>query len=403
MSNLRKLLKNKKDKEDAKENIEKIKSDNNRKPILKRLIVIIAALVLVVIVISLYIRNNSFDEYKVINIVEIENIYNETEYLPFGSYFIRYSNDGVSCIDVDKIIWQQALELKKPLIDICGDYIVIGEQGSNEIYLFDKKGMVNKLTSSYPIIDIQVASQGVIYTFLNDNDVSYLEILDKEGEILVTGKTALDGNEFGYPVDFSVSEDGLKMVVSFLNLNSGIAQTRLVFYNFSEVGKNEENKLVGGFNYDYTLIPEVEFLNNNLVSVFGDNMFSVYSVADKPKLVYETEELFEDIIKSVFYNEKYIGLILQNNETDMPYILHVYGTKGNEILVKEFDFNYTDVKFAKNDILLYNSSSSQIFNLSGVKKFDYKFESGIISMSATRKLNRYIVVSSDKVMEIKLK
>ena len=263
--------------------------------------------------------------------------------------------------------------------------------------------MVNKLTSSYPIIDIQVASQGVIYTFLNDNDVSYLEILDKEGEILVTGKTALDGNEFGYPVDFSVSEDGLKMVVSFLNLNSGIAQTRLVFYNFSEVGKNEENKLVGGFNYDYTLIPEVEFLNNNLVSVFGDNMFSVYSVADKPKLVYETEELFEDIIKSVFYNEKYIGLILQNNETDMPYILHVYGTKGNEILVKEFDFNYTDVKFAKNDILLYNSSSSQIFNLSGVKKFDYKFESGIISMSATRKLNRYIVVSSDKVMEIKLK
>jgi hypothetical protein len=370
---------------------------------LKRAIVVIILLIIVGVGIKLFIDNKEFDDYKTVKSLKIKNTYNETRYLLMGSDFLRYSNDGVSYISGSKVIWNQAFELKNPLIDSCGDYVAICGQKTNEIYLFNTKGLVGKLTASYPITDIEVSSQGVVYTLLEDGNVNYIEAMDKDGNKLIGGETVLDGEKYGYPVDCSVSEDGEKLVISYLHLNSGAAQAKVAFYNFSDVGKNEVDRLVGGFNYSSAIIPKIEFLNNNLVCGIGDNMLSIYSMKEKPKLSFESKELFKDEIKSVFYNSQYIGFVLYNNDTNMPYVMHIYNTNGKEVLVKEFDTNYTDIKFANNDILIYNSSSCEIFNIKGTKKFEHTFDNGIVDMIGAPGHNRYLLADPDSVSEIKLK
>ncbi len=132
-------------------------------------------------------------------------------------------------------------------------------------------------------------------------------------------------------------------------------------------------------------------------------MFSLYSMKEKPELIFESKELFKDEIKSVFYNSKYIGFVLYNNDTNMPYIMHIYNTNGKEVLAQVFDTNYTDIKFANNDILIYNNSSCEIFNIKGVKKFEYTFDKDIVYMTGTPKHNRYLLADPDSVSEIKLK
>lgn len=407
MSNVRKFIKHKQVNEIKVDQtkVRQTKVGQTKVGYLKRhitkLLVIIIFLAVIAVGIKIYFSHSKYSTYKVVETVEASNLYNETKYIEYGSYFLRYSNDGLSYVNGKDVIWNQAFELKNPLIDICGDYVVIGEQKSNELYLFDTTGLVKKLTTTYPIMDIEVSKQGVVATLLDINNVNYLEITDKEGEKLVDGESALE-TATGYPIDLSISDDGLKLIMTYLYINEGNVESQVIFRNFSEVGQNEENRLVGGFNYKDTIVPKVQFLSNTIACAFGDNMFSLFSIKEKPKLIVDSE-LFKNEIKSIFYSEKYIGLVFNNDNTKLPYIMHIYNTNGKQVLTKEFDFNYTDIKFAKNNILLYNNTSCELYNFAGVLKFSHTFDEGIVYMTGTSKSNRYIIANTNSVKEIKLK
>ena len=45
-------------------------------------------------------------------------------------------------------------------------------------------------------------------------------------------------------------------------------KTNVVFYNFSEVGQNETERVVGGFNhYDSTIVADVNFIDENIEEI----------------------------------------------------------------------------------------------------------------------------------------
>lgn len=369
---------------------------------------IIKSFILVVIIgavafgVKLYFDHKKYDDYTVVSTINVENTYNESRYFAFASGFLGINNDGLSYITGSSVKWNQAFELKNPLIDICKDYVVVGEKKSNEIFLCDSNGLVSKLTTTYPIMDLEVSAGGVVYALLRDNDVNHIEILDKNGEILGDGTIFLEGKDYGYPIDCSVSEDGQKLVVSYLYINAGEVQSKIVFYNFSEVGQNEVDRLVGGFNYETTIVPKVEFLNNKMVCAFGDNMFSLYSIKEKPEKITDSDE-FDKEVKSIFYDGDYIGIVFANDDTKMPYVMHIYNTSAGQVMVKEFSFNYTDIKFAGKSVLLYNNTSCEIYNFSGTKKFAYTFDKGIVYMIGADKPNRFLVANPTNTEEIKLK
>ncbi|SHJ43153.1 DUF5711 family protein [Parasporobacterium paucivorans] len=371
----------------------------------RKTIIQIAVIVLVLVAIAagikLFMDKRQFSAYKVIRTIETQSVRNETRYLPFGNYFLRYGNDGISYLNGESFVWNQAIDFRNPLIAIQGNYVAVGEQKSNTIYLFDTTGLVKEIETSYPMTDLEVSAQGVVAALLDDGTSNYIEVTDKEGSQLVMGKTVFEGT--GYPLDISISADGTKLAVSYLYLNAGTVQGKVAFYNFSGKGGNAQDSLVGGFNqYTDTIVPKVDFLDNNLAVAFGDNMFSIYKISSSPELVFETE-IFKEEIKSVFFGSRYIGIVFLSSDKEMPYEMKIYDTSGKEILTKGFNFNYDEIAFSGGKILMNNSTSCEIYNLSGTKEFAFTFEDEVVCMVGTGKSNGYIVVNPDSLTEIRLK
>ena len=169
----------------------------------------------------------------------------------------------------------------------------------------NKKGKVGEVNTSYPIIKIEVAQQGVVAALLEEASANYIELYDKEGNLIVSHKSLLSEN--GFPLSFSISNDGEKMMTSYLSIKEGSTENQVIFYNFSNVGKDEVDRVVGTFNqYGETIVPAVYFVSNEDAIAIGDNVLTIYKMKEKPTIRKEIK--FDKEIQKVFYNEKYVGL-----------------------------------------------------------------------------------------------
>jgi len=368
----------------------------------KRIRRIVIALILLVVIVSTYVyeKTRVFKKIRVISTVEIQNGFG-SKFTSYGDMLIKYSEDGASYIDRKQAIWNQAFEMKTPIVDICGDYVVVAEQGGTEIYLFDEDGLVIKTESKFPIVKVEVAKQGVVAMILEDARTNYIELIDKEGNQLVTSKTDLASN--GYPLEFSLSDDGTKLAVSYLYVSGGVMQSKVLFYNFSDVGQNEVDRMVGGFNqYSSTVVPTVEFLDNDECVCIGDNIITLYSMKQKPSIAFE-EEITEEIEK-VCYSSSYVGLVLKNTDTQHSEKnkVVVYNKKGKEVMSEYIDDLYDEVKIVDDCIFTYNKNDFKVLTFKGKERFKHSFNEDVVDIIPIS-LRTYYVITNDKVKCVKLK
>ena len=279
--------------------IDVIKKHTNRFTIKIAICVLVA--IVAVIGIFLYKRYSSYDDYKVINSIKIDGS-TESKYLSYKDFVIKYSGDGISYIDDDGTVWNEAFQMKSPMVDICGDYIAVADKNSNDVYIYNQDGNQGKVTTNFPIVKVEVAEQGVIAVLSEDKDANYIEVYDRDGNKLVIHKTLLDEN--GYPLDFSISKDGDKMAVSYITVNNGSMSNRVVFYNFSNAGKNSTDKIVGEFDqYKEVIVPTVKFVTNDDVVAAGENILSLYGFKYKPSFR-EDVKIKEEIQKKITREER---------------------------------------------------------------------------------------------------
>ena len=254
--------------------------------------------------------------------------------------------------------------------------------------------------TEYPIVGIDVSANGVVAAITGDaSDVSHIEVIKKDGTKRAKGQTILSGQ--GCPIDLSISEDGTKLIVSYLHVASGVIESKVVFYNYSEVGKNEVDRFVGGFDYDKTVMAKVDFITNDIAVAFGDDKLVIYSMKQKPSVIAELGMDYE--IKSVFNNSEYIGLIVENNEAENPYTMLVYNAGGEKLSETKFNFIYKDVAIANESIVIYNDTTLKVYNIEGVLKYDGDIEDGITSVIVKSKDYQYYIVGSTSIKDIKLK
>ncbi|NLL94104.1 MAG: hypothetical protein GX225_08250 [Clostridiales bacterium] len=361
-------------------------------------IALIVVLVLI-IGIKIYYNGKEYTSYSVTDNI-LSGDTTKCQFYEFGDSFLRYSNDGLAYIKDGESVWNQAFEMKQPVIDTCENYVAITEKGSNAVYIYNKEGSQGKITTSYPIVDIEVAAQGVVAAITEENEANHIEVIDKDGNILVMGQTVLSGD--GCPLDISLSNDGTKLIVSYLYMNGGVTQTKVVFYNYSEVGKNEVDRIVGGFNqYKTTIVPKVEFVTNDIAVAFGDNMFTIYSIKQKPSILMEEE--FDKEIKSILYNDEYIGFVFESQELDGTSAIWIYDLSGDRIYESELSMKYKNIKLDGDNILIYDENNLIVQTVTGKLKFEGEFENGINEVIGLNGKNKYILVSSESIDEIKLK
>lgn len=380
--------------------IESEKSREDKSRNLKiRVITIIGIVCALLLAIYLFCVYRTYNNYKVRKTIKIETGTN-SQYQAFGEFVVKYSNDGISYINGTETIWNEAYEMKSPIVDVCGDYLAIADKNSNTIYIFNKKGKVGEVNTSYPIIKIEVAQQGVVAALLEEASANYIELYDKEGNLIVSHKSLLSEN--GFPLSFSISNDGEKMMTSYLSIKEGSTENQVIFYNFSNVGKDEVDRVVGTFNqYGETIVPAVYFVSNEDAIAIGDNVLTIYKMKEKPTIRKEIK--FDKEIQKVFYNEKYVGLIFENSKGDTPYKMEVYSLSGEKIMSKEIEMNLDHVKFAGKNVLMYDDVTCELISLKGVVKFKHVFTKQLDAIVPMESTNTFLLMTKNKIEEISLR
>ena len=84
----------------------------------------------------------------------------------------------------------------------------------------------------------------------------------------------------------------------------------------------------------------------------------IYTGKDIPKQAVKIT--MDKEIKSVFHNEKYIGLILKN-QGKSGYELRLYNKTGKVVLSKEFTGDYNHVKLCDDQVIMYDGKTCSIF------------------------------------------
>ena len=320
-----------------------------------------------------------------------------------GGNVLLYSKDGASCIDLKgNAVWNRTYEMQTPMISICGQMAAIGDYNGRSIYVVSKTGEKGTINTNLPIRDFCVSANGVVATVLDDVNIARIYVYDGNESTetpIVRSQATMDKS--GYPVSIALTPNGKIMAVSYLYVDSGDIRSSVAFYNFGEVGKNETDNYVSGYNYLDTVVPYIQFMDNDSAFAVSDDRIVFFAGEEKPVNI--ASDFLEEEVQSIFYNESYVGLVFINQSGESAYRLDVYNASGSKVHSQFFDIEYTDIIFNKDQIIIYNDSECQICNMKGVDKFLGTFAESTVLMIPTSSVYKYTTVTSDTINTIELK
>lgn len=360
----------------------------------------IALVVIVVMVISYMIDAISYTGYSVNNTVSRDDS-ETTKYLEYRDGYLRYSNDGIAYHNSKgNSVWDKTFSMQKPQVKICEETVAVGDINGSSIYVFNASGMMGSIDTSLNITQIEVTRQGLVAAVLEDNEANYINLYDSQGQKIYSVKTSLAGD--GYPLDISVSEDGTKLVASYLYVSGESMKTNVVFYNFSEVGQNETERIVGGFNhYGDTIVGDVFFMDDKTAVAVGENVISIYKIKEYPKLYKEIT--VDNEIERVVFSDEYIGVVQKNEDSGDIYKMVVYNSTGGKECQVSFSTQCDRIRIDGRTIVMNNESVFILMNFKGKELARIQTELPIAGLLTTGKRGNYILVSSKYVQFISLK
>lgn len=358
----------------------------------------VVAMGIFVLLLNGYINKN-YNNYEVVRSTERQDTNTEKYICPDGR-LIKYSKDGISEITISgKTVWTGSYDMSNPQIASCGKYVLVTDVGGKEAYIYNGEDTGTEIAVDYEIKQACVSRQGVVALLLEDSSSDTINIYnpyDVSSSLLAEIPTNV---EDGYPLRIALSPDGTSVVASYICVTGGRTESRVAFYNFSEVGQNSDC-LVGANNYEDTLITDIRFLDDDHVCLFSDGGFYLWDNMKQPEQAFKKK--IKKQIKSIFYNKKYIGLIVETEDEKRPYQMQIYNTKGSRLTAVDFDNAYDSVELADNEILMHSGKECSIFRLNGVERFRCTVEEGIAYFFRSSRKNRYYLLNDSKIQEIKL-
>lgn len=384
--------------------IKRYEQNKKRKKIV-RLGVIFAIAIIALACILFYVlfqMNRTYAGYSVVEELKRKDGMS-VQYEIHGDTLLKYSKDGASALKPDgEILWNASYDFKNPYAVTCGNYVAIADIGEKNIYVFDGDGSGTELSVDGTIEQITVANQGVVAAVLENDDEAKINIYDPYDateNLKVSISTSTDSD--GYPVAIALSEDGQKLVTSYINITNGVISSSLNFYNFDSVGKNSVDRIVGSRPLEQEIVADLQFINSETVCAFTQTGFKLYKMQETPGDIAEIN--VEKNIKSVCYNEKYITVVIDDNEnTDKPYLVQVYNTSGKLVLEQAVSYSYSTVEMGNEEVIFYSSSECHILRLRGSEKLDCTFDENVSYFFPLSSSEKYILIDSDTIDQVRL-
>ena len=365
-----------------------------------RTIIIVATISLLTFVIYVSWRDKEYSEAVYSKGAPITNG-SDSKIIGLGGCIVQYSKDGVSCLDANgQALWNQTYEMQSPIARTCGNAIAIGDYNGHNIYVNNVNGALGEVETNLPIRDFCVSSQGVVAAVLDGTNVTWIYLYDAQGNVLANSKTTM--KDSGYPLSISISPNGELACVSYLYPKDGVVKTSVAFFNFGSVGQNAIDNYVSGYDYPGVVVPYVQFMTADKLFAVSDDRVMFFSGAEKP--VSLTENFTgDDEVRSVYYNENYVGLVFSNNTTDGAYRLQVYNTSGNLVLTTYFDIEYSEIIFSNKQIVIYNEDELILKDMNGHIKYQGAFENPVRTVVPTDTMSKFILATKTSADTLILK
>ena len=366
-----------------------------RKAVLRPVAAVLAG-GLVVLLGFLFLEKRSYHSYKVQAASEQEDTVS-TQYTNLSGKILRYSSDEVSLVNTKlDTIWSQAYDMQNPVADVCGDRAVIADIDGTSMVFVDQNGVTGTVSTSYSIIKAKVSKNGMAAAILDGGDHTWINFYNLDGSLIAENQTNIQ--DPGYPMDVALAENGVVMMVAYQFVDSSETTSYVAFYNFGEVGQNEDDRIVSGYTYDGVVVPQIQYLGSNAVALRDDG-FTLYSGRQIPKEL-KTVQVENEII-STFYDENNIGLVFKNDSKDKQYTMQVYATDGKLKFSKDFNIPYTTIRMSDGYIIMYNSSQICVLNQNGTEKYFGNID-GTVRDFFKLGWNKYLLVMDTGVNVIKL-
>lgn len=319
-------------------------------------------------------------------------------YEQFADGVLKYSRDGISYLNQHgEEMWNQPYQMKNPVVDVNGSSATVADKGGNAVLVFNEEGVRGETQTNLPIERVRVSEQGIVSVILTDENEARVLCYDAAGNLLVENKTSMNGT--GYPLDVALSPDGETMQVLYLYTEAGAVKSRVIYYNFGESGEEKTDHLVAQMEYEDTVMASGFFMDENISVAVGDNRLTIYRGGNVPE---ETQNIeIKKQIKSVFHNEKYIGMVLKN-EGKEGYELRLYNTRGQVAMSENFTGDYSHVKLCGSQVIMYDGKNCSIFTRGGIRKFDGEMNSNILEIFPVPGVNKYIVMNENGLEVVRL-
>ncbi|MCR4991016.1 MAG: DUF5711 family protein [Lachnospiraceae bacterium] len=319
-----------------------------------------------------------------------------------NGYLLISSKDGVSCVDdKGKAIWNQSYEMQSPIVATCGSTVAIGDYNGRVIYVANKEKILGTVKTNLPIRSIAVSDNGVVAAVLDDTDVIRIYVYDGNtdtSEPIVQAKATM--NKSGYPISVSLSPNGKIMMVSYFYVDSGNMKSSVAFYNFGEVGSNETDNYVSGYDYVDTVIPYIRFMDSDSSFAVSNDRIAFFNGKEKPVNV--ASALTDSEILGIYNNENYVGLVFADTTGTALYRLDVYNSLGNLVGNIYFNMDYLDIVFNKDQVIIYDDNEIQILGVKGNVKYAGMLPENANLIIPTNSAFRYLVVGRESMDLIEL-
>ncbi len=364
-------------------------------------VIVIAAFVILLVVMNALWKTKTFSDLSVQNSYPVSVVTGATA-RNLNGYLLISSKDGASCIDnKGKAIWNQSFEMQSPIVDTCGSTVAIGDYNGRTIYVANRERILGTVKTNLPIRSVAVSDNGVVAAVLDDTDVIRIYVYDGNSDTsdpIVQAKATM--NKSGYPISVSLSPNGKIMMVSYFYVDSGNMKSSVAFYNFGEVGSNEADNYVSGYDYVDSVIPYVQFMD--LDSSFGVSNDRIVFFNGKEKPINVASALLDSEVLGVYNNEDYVGLVFSDTTGQGLYRLDVYNSMGNLTGNVFFNIDYTDIIFYKDQVVIYDDNEIQMFTVKGDRKFSGMLPQNANLIIPDNSIYRYLVVGNQAMDLIEL-
>ncbi len=360
-------------------------------------IALVTVIIALVLGFAYYNGHHLFEEYVVTRTSGSLDIAG-TVYRKLGGSIIKYSPDGVFCVNTrNESKWSAAYSMQSPVEDICGKTMVIAEQQGTQVFVLNEDGLTGNFEVSLPILKARVSEQGVVALMLDDGEVTWINLYDPSGAEIVSVRTTVADS--GYPLDMALTPNASRMLVSFLGEKQGVLNSRIAFYDFSSADSSEGHQ-TGTLDYSGRVFPEVFYANASTPVALSDNGFVVFRNGDTPE---ERKSVtFEKEIVSSFHDDDYLGFVFENEAEDCRYWMELYQYGGRRVMETGFDDVYEEVKMDGGQILMYDAKNCSVYTTKGARHFSTDYEKQVAYFARLPGFRKYLVVTSDSMDQIRI-